>query len=87
MKNPGVAASNRRRRGWKMSLEGRANCAAGKRILVEADQWTPWNKGQKMNYTKDHLEKIRKNWKTWVNTIRKPSGHRFTDTKGYVWVK
>lgn len=87
MKNPAVAAANRRRKGlWKMSDIGKANCSVARKALM-AKGWTPSNWGKKMNYTAEHIAKLKNNILAAVRARKTINpGDRWLDKNGYVWV-
>jgi len=57
-------------------------------VTLRKPGWTsPPNKGQKMAYSEERLEKLRQNIKIAHDRKRLPEGSLLSDGRGYVWVK
>ena len=70
-------------KGKKMSQESRAKMSKSRKRLM-ADGWNPSNWGKKMNYTEEHIQKLRENIKKAIAKNRNPSG-TFLSSNGYIY--
>ena len=73
-------------KGKPMPEAQRAKCSATRKAMI-ANGWKQGNFGKKMNYSKEHLEKLSANIKAAQDKKRLPEGARLSDGRGYLWVK